>query len=148
MSPYERINDAIGSLPNAGELGWDRLTDTQQRFVAMGVVEGQVTNGGFHAVYYNSCHEYLALAASGYQAIGAREQATIVQNVLTMMASDPWAGPPNTWPDPDAAEPPPGTKDIGEFDDQWYALDLNALDLLKARYIEDHPAEFVASAAG
>lgn len=138
----ETIDAVMKSLPESDEPGWDRLTVSQQRFVAMNAVEGQVTNGGFHAVYYNRCQHYLTLAAAGYAAIGAHEQAGIVRNVLDTMHGNPWAGPPETWPDPNAAEPPKGGRNIEDFDDPWYRLDLGVLDARKAQYIETHTAGF------
>src|SRR5690606_35459196 len=110
--PWDKVDAALGPLPLMSQPGWDRLTPAQRWFVAMEVVEGQVGNGGFHAVYFNDCAGYLPLALAGYEAIGAAAQAEIVRSVLQTMKEDPWAGPPNTWPDPDAEDSPPGSKDI------------------------------------
>lgn len=126
----------------AEEAGWERLTPAQQQFVAMNAVEGQITNGGFHAIYYNNCAAYLQLAMEGYETIGAKPQAELVRTVLAMMSEDRWAGPPETWPDPKAESPPSGSKDIGVLDEPWYALDLQALSSLKANFIEAHPETF------
>lgn len=140
-APWDKVDAALGALPLMSQPGWDSLTPTQQWFVAMEVVEGQVFNGGFHAVYYNDCAEYLPLALAGYEAIGATAQAEIVCSVLQTMRDDPWAGPPNTWPDPDAEDSPPGSKDIGEFDEPWEKLDTSVWDL-KAKYVDEHREEF------
>jgi hypothetical protein len=139
---FEEDENLIGDLPLAHEPGWERLTSIQQQFVAMRTIEGMVGNGGWHAVYYNACADYLPLAASGYELIGALEQARICGDVLSTIDSDPWAGPPNTWPDPNANEAPMGSKDIGDFDDPWYALDLAELASRKAAFIGANRPEF------
>lgn len=147
MAPtlWERLDAVLKGLPGPDEPRWYRLTQAQQWLVAMETIEGQVTNGGFHSVYYNQCQQHLSLAAAGYEAIGAHSQATIIRQVLETMANDPWAGPPETWPDPNAPAPPRGAKDIGTFDDPWYALDLEALGHTKMKYVDGHPELFPPS---
>ncbi|MBX3410212.1 MAG: DUF4375 domain-containing protein [Phycisphaeraceae bacterium] len=129
-------------VPGPGEPGWDRLTRAEQWLVAMSIIEGQVTSGGFHAVYYNSCDGCLPLAIEGYDAIGAAAQKELLEKVVAMMAADPWAGPPNTWPEPDAPERPEGSGDIGVFDEAWYRLDLRRLDQRKLVHVTAHPERF------
>lgn len=138
----DKVYDTIDRLPGPEEPGWDRLTPSQQQFVSMSVVEGQVFNGGFHQVYFNDCHAFLPAALAGYRAIGAKPQAEIVERVMAMVRDDPWSGPPDIWPDPNAEERPPGSKDIGVFDQQWYALDLRELRRLKLDYLNAHPDDF------
>ncbi|MFI4915147.1 MAG: DUF4375 domain-containing protein [Phycisphaerales bacterium JB060] len=137
-----KLYDAIDRLPGPEEPGWDRLTPSQQQLICMSMIEGQVTNGGFHQVYFNGYQQYLPLALAGYRAIGAKPQAEIVELVLAMVRDDPWSGPPDIWPDPDAEERPPGSRDIGVFDQQWYALDLRELRRLKLDYLNAHPDRF------
>lgn len=138
----DKLYDAVRGLPLSDEPGWDQLSTAQQQFVSMSVVEGQVFNGGFHQVYFNDCHAFLPAALAGYRAIGAKPQAEIVELVLVMVRDDPWSGPPDIWPDPNAEEPPPGSKDIGVFDDQWSALDGARLDRLKLKHLNAHPDQF------
>lgn len=141
MTPHETIEFVLKSLPTADEDGWNRLTVSQKQFVAMNIIEGQIGNGGFHAVYYNNCQQYLLQALSGYNAIGANEQAEVVQRVLDIMEDDPWAGPPESWPNP-AATNIPECLDIGIYDEIWYETDFNKVDRLKAKYIKSHPGDF------
>lgn len=103
----DKVYDAVRGLPYPNEPGWDQLSTAQQQFVSMSVVEGQVFNGGFHQVYFNDCHAFLPAALAGYRAIGAKPQAEIVERVMAMVREDPWSGPPDIWPDPNAEERPP-----------------------------------------
>jgi hypothetical protein len=146
MADDQRMVDAaLRGLPSAEELGWDRLTAAQQCFCAMEVVEGQVGNGGFHALVYNNCRHYLPLAIDGYSLIGASGHARLARAAGEMMADDPWSGPPETWPDPGAESPPEGAGDIGSFDEPWWALDGGQLDRLKAAYIAANPEQFAGA---
>lgn len=138
----DKVDQAIDRLPGPEEPGWDRLTPSQQQFICMSMIEGQVTNGGFPQLYSNECDSYLPAALAGYRAIDAKPQAEIVERVMAMVREDPWSGPSDTWPDPDAEQPPPGSKDIGVFDDPWYALDLRELHRIKLDYLKAHPNQF------
>ena len=121
---------------------WPKLTEVQQQFISIMIISGQVFSGGFHAVYYNNCARYMPLALRGLERIGAEAEADIVRMVVRVMESDPWAGPPETWPNPDQQEPPPGAGDIGEYDDPWYALDMIAMWRRMATFITAHPDQF------
>lgn len=138
----DKLYDAVRGLPFSDEPGWDQLSTAQQQFVSMFVVEGQVFNGGFPQLYSNECDSYLPAALAGYRAIGAKPQVEIVEQVMAMVRDDPWSGPSDTWPDPDAEEPPPGSKTIEVFDDQWSALDGARLDRIKLWYLNAHPDDF------
>lgn len=136
------IYAACPPWPFIEDEAWLRLTDTQRSFIAIMTVDGQVSNGGFHAVYYNNCGAYMPLAHRGLLLIGANAEAEIVQSVMQMMESDPWAGPPETWPVPKRHEPPQGAGDIGEYDDRWYALGSIEMWKRMCSYIKEHPDEF------
>ena len=141
MIPEDIVDQAL-RVPIASEAGWDDLRPEQQWLVGMMVIEGQVGNGGFHQVYFNRCADYLPLAIAGYKAIGASVQARILKEVMEMVAADPWAGPRDIWPDPDADESPPGSGDIGDFEEEWYRHDTIEVHNLKIRYIQNHPEAF------
>ena len=145
MSDFNLADNVLDSIVYPDNPKWDQLSAAQKQLVCMSIIEGQVTNGGFHQVYFNDCHQYLPLALDGYRAIGAKEHARIVEAVMAMVAEDPMTGPPEIWPDPHAPEPPEGSKEIGDFDRPWYALDAARLQWMKNWYIESHPDEFYRS---
>ena len=140
--PVLDVQDIIDALPMPIDPGWDELTTAQQQLTCMFTIEGQVFNGGFHQVYYNNCHPYLPMALDGFRAIGATDYAEIVEQVMAMVAEDPRTGPPEIWPDPNAPDLPEGSKDIGDFDRLWYALDWHQMMRKIHAYIVSHPDEF------
>jgi len=55
-----------------------KLTQEQQAFYALTVLEMEVNNGGFNQYYYNQEDEFADLAVDGFKAIGAKKFAELV----------------------------------------------------------------------
>lgn len=138
------FDEATRQLPSPWDAEWRNAAHIPKCFASMESVEGQVTNGGFHAVLYNGCAHLLPLALDGYRAIGALAQASLLDRVMDCIQTDPWCGPPETWPEPEAESPPQGSRDLSEFDDEWFALDLGALYELKVQYFRRNVEAFQA----
>ncbi len=141
-SDHDIIEAACRPAPFIEDDAWAGLTEAQRQFISILYIAGQVFNGGFHAVYYNNCAPYLPMALLGLERIGAEGEASIVREVIRLMDKDPWAGPPETWPDPDRVEPPVGSGDIGDYDDKWYLLDATVRCRKMAEYITSNPSHF------
>jgi hypothetical protein len=144
MSAYEDWNEALDRV----EQRFDSCDVTMlsqrpppvQWFVAMRVIEAQVFNGGFCAVYCNYCYEFAPIALAGYKAIGAHQHAALLSRVMEsvpkVFSEKPQEEWPNDYPMPDL---PSGALDV--LEKAWYRLD-NELDELKARYVREHPQQF------
>ena len=140
---------AVGSFDQ--RIGWGDATclaalpSPVRWLVAMMTIEGQIGNGGFHAVWYNRCDGFLLAAIEGYEAIGLPEFATLLRQALDMTTVDPYAGPHDIWPDRERAEAPVGSLDIGDLDEPWYALQrelIDRADRAKADLVRKYPEVF------
>lgn len=113
--------------------------------MSMLVVEGMIGNGGFHALWYNHVDGFLPAAIEGYEAIGLPQLGALLRRAVEMVAADPYAGPRDIWPDPDAEERPEGRPDIGDLEDEWYPLErslMDAIDRAKADLVRTRPEVF------
>jgi hypothetical protein len=110
-------------------------------FVAMQTIEGQVFNGGFCAIYYNNCWEYLPYALEGYANIGATGNIAILRVVMEsvpkVFSEQPREKWPEEYPMPDLSE---GGLDV--LEQAWYRLERE-VDELKAKYVRANPELFV-----
>ena len=95
--------------------------------IATRVIEGQVNNGGWPAVFYNGADGHLAGAIDGYRRLGLDEHASIAARVLA-----------HGWTEPKDGEP---ADDVWEaFDGAWFRLPDP--ETARARYIREHPGNF------
>ena len=69
--------------------GFDGLSHPQELYFAIGCLEGDVYNGGFHQYFFNSSGSYYAYAEEGLIAIGASQTLELLQNAKhVLFASD------------------------------------------------------------
>lgn len=109
--------------------------------VAMSVIESQVFNGGFRAIYYNFCFDFLPDALAGYRGIGAHRQAEALQRVMDSVPAERWNGPNAAWP---YEYPMPDLTDeqLDSLEREWYALNEGSTDELKAQFVVSRPDIF------
>ena len=125
------------------------LSSVRQQFIAMWVLESDVLNGGFLQFYFNGWGWLAELAAAGYEAIGAKDCASLVRQlqVIADRECQQLAETPEALPKVDTVLEAFAwlrtRTSLNDFDDLWYELD-DRLDLtaLKAAYWRDHPEEF------
>src|SRR5262249_52006101 len=96
-----------------------RLDPPSRQVVALVLVHGQQMNGAFPAVYYNGCGHMMTDAIACMRTIGADAPASIAQAYVDAITQNPYLGPPEVWPTPDA---PPGSA-TQEDSDRVEALD-------------------------
>lgn len=95
--------------------------------IATRLIEGQVDNGGWPAVFYNAVDGHLATAIDGYRLLGLDEHASIAERVLA-----------HGWTEPTDGAPADAAWDA--FDGAWFRLpDAEAA---RGRYIREHPQDF------
>lgn len=95
--------------------------------IATRVIEGQVNNGGWPAVFYNEAHGHLPAAIHGYRSLGLDEHASIAERVLA-----------HGWTESTDGEPDDGAWD--DLNGAWFRLPDPEAAL--ARYIREHPDDF------
>ena len=95
--------------------------------IATRIIEGQVDNGGWPAVFYNSVDGHLAAAIDGYRLLGLDEHSSIVERVL----AHGWTEPTDGNPDDDAWD---------TFDGAW--IRLPDPEAARGRFIREHPEDF------
>ncbi len=144
MSAYEEWNEALSRVAQRCD-AFDAKALSQrplpvQWFVAMRVIEAQVFNGGFCAIYYNNCYEFVPIALAGYKAIGAHHHALLLARVMESVPRIFSEKPQDQWPD-DYPMPDLSSDEHDEIETAWYSLE-RALDELKARYVREHPEQF------
>lgn len=109
-------------------------------FVAMHAIESQVFNGGFCAIYYNNCWEYLPYALEGYANIGATQHIALLRVVIDSVPKVFSEQPREKWPEEypmcDLSE---GGLDV--LEQAWYRLERE-VDERKANYVRANPGVF------
>lgn len=95
--------------------------------IATRLIDGQVDNGGWPAVFYNEALGLLPEAIQGYRLLGLGEHAALAERIQ----AHGWTQPTDNRPDDPA---------WGTFDAEWLALD--DVEAARARYIRGHPADF------
>lgn len=108
---------------------------------AMRLVESQVFNGGFCAVYYNYYFDFIPDALAGYRGMGAHRQAEILQRVVDSVPPERWHGPNAAWPH-EYPMPKLSEEELNTLAKEWYTLNQDTTDDLKARFVLSRPDVF------
>jgi Domain of unknown function (DUF4375) len=64
--------------------GWDRLSDTERRLVAVQAMEGEVLNGGFDQYFFNSMGGDAEVALAGLKEMGATQAAPLLERAMAV----------------------------------------------------------------
>ena len=95
--------------------------------IATRLIDGQVDNGGWPAVFYNDATGLLSEAIQGYRLLGIGQHAALAERI----EAHGWTEPTDERPDDPAWQ---------IFNAEWFALD--DVEAARARYIREHPADF------
>jgi hypothetical protein len=95
--------------------------------MATRLIDGQIDNGGWPAVFYNDAIGLLPEAIQGYRLLGLGEHAALAERIQA-----------HGWTDP--TDDHPGDPAWQTFDAEWFALEDS--EAARARYIRDRPADF------
>ena len=84
-SPEWRLLQATANdvVERALSLGLHALSLDEQTFFLVWVADGEVGNGGMHAVCYNSTGDYLRKMPGAFVAIGALEKAKLFERLFS-----------------------------------------------------------------
>ena len=68
--------------------GFDTLDEVERVTFCVWIAEGEVGNGGMHAVCYNSTGDYLRYFPEGFRAIGASKKAEYFQRLFLLFGEN------------------------------------------------------------
>ena len=97
--------------------------------VSTRVIEGEVDNGGWPAVFYNGVDGHLPAAIEGYRLLGLDDHAALAARVRA-----------HGWTQP--GDPTPNDRSWDDFDAFW--MGLPDAEEARARYVLENPGEFLA----
>jgi len=73
--------------------GLGSLSETQRHYFAVGVLEGEIYNGGFDQFFSNSTGAYYALAIEGLEKLKAETSLRLLQDAAQLLFGE--SGPPS-----------------------------------------------------
>ena len=76
--PYRRLWLSLIEQVHHSSTGFDGLSHPQKLYFAIGCLEGDVYNGGFHQYFFNDSGSYYAYAEEGLIAIGALQTCDLL----------------------------------------------------------------------
>lgn len=65
--------------------GFDALPEVEKRYFAVGCLDGEVFNGGFHQFFSNSSGEYYAHAVAGLEDLGAAHSLELLRRAKQVL---------------------------------------------------------------
>lgn len=81
---WRDLVDRIFETPD----GFEGLSEPEKRYFAVGVLEREVYNGGFHQYFFNSSGGYYDYALLGLQEINAPQSLGLLQNAKRVIFDD------------------------------------------------------------
>ena len=66
------------------ERGWDHLTDTERRLVAVQALEAEVYDGGFDQYFFNSTGDDAEVALAGLKEMGSSASAPLLERAMAV----------------------------------------------------------------
>jgi len=75
--PYRKLWVSLVEKVYQSPTGFDGLSHPQKLYFAVGLLEGDVYNGGFHQYFFNDSGSYYAYAEEGLIAVGIPDARTI-----------------------------------------------------------------------
>ena len=89
--PFRELwNSLVERSSNDGSLG--QLSNEEQKYFAVSLLEGEVYNGGFDQFFWNSAGDYYQLAVVGLEELGALSALAIVKEAADTVFGR--SGPP------------------------------------------------------
>lgn len=75
----------ISEIETGSEGGFFKLSEDDQKYLAVCLLDGEVYNGGFHQYFFNSPGRYYLQALSGLLEIGAAQSAKILREAKELL---------------------------------------------------------------
>jgi hypothetical protein len=140
---YERMSDAWTRGGATEEQVLAAATRGQRAVYVLEDVDGEIGNGGFDQLFWNSTGDFTRDAIAAARLVGARPQERLLRRAASIF---PGGLPPrdrSRRQDQLDALPAARTEAfLGTLDDRWYAADRVLAARLDA-YVRAHPRDFV-----
>ena len=85
---WDDLVDRVHRTPN----GFASLSEAERQYFAVGLLEGEVYNGGFHQYFFNSSGDSYPYAIEGLEAIGAPQALLLLRKAKQILFG--FADPP------------------------------------------------------
>jgi hypothetical protein len=79
VDPFRDLWLQLVNKVHKTEAGYEGLADSEKLYFSVGLLEGEVYNGGFHQYFFNSSASYYDDAIRGLVEIGAVESLTLLR---------------------------------------------------------------------
>jgi len=77
--PFRRLWRELVHRVHQTELGFDGLSETEKRYFAVGLLDGEVYNGGFDQFFFNSSGSYYSYAVLGLKEMDAVQSLQLLE---------------------------------------------------------------------
>lgn len=75
----------ISNIAYSSETGFFDLSESDQKYLAVCLLDGEVNNGGFHQFFFNSPGGYYSAAVAGLIEIGAMKSALLLKEAKELL---------------------------------------------------------------
>lgn len=123
------------------DLGFERLSLAEQQYFAVGLLKGEVDNGGFSQYFFNSSGAYAREALSGLKAINAEKTVEIMRDAMATFGKDGPSRDRAARQDQLAKLFTAQDKEFERLDKQFYAS-KERIYVLMLLYVADHAKDF------
>jgi hypothetical protein len=86
--PYRKLWVSLVEKVYHSPTGFDGLSHREKLYFAVGLLEGDVYNGGFHQYFFNNSGSYYSYAEEGLIALGAFEKLELLQKAREVLFPD------------------------------------------------------------
>lgn len=93
--PYRELWSSLVQRVHKTDEGFEGLSPEERLYFAVGILDGEVHNGGFHQFFWNSSGGYYRYAASGLDELGAGQALELLQRAKEIAFGD--KPPPLDW---------------------------------------------------
>jgi len=97
------------------------LTPDERTFYLVWIAEGEVGNGGMHAVCYNSTGDHLPDLPNAFVALGAPKKAALFRRLIASFGHDPPSSDHEVRLKQHASLPESSVVEINSLDDAFYS---------------------------
>jgi len=86
--PFRKLWRELVHRVHDTDLGYAGLSDPEKKYFAVGLLEGEVYNGGFDQYFHNSSSDYYSDAEVGLEEIGAMQSLSLLRQAKQIVFGD------------------------------------------------------------
>jgi hypothetical protein len=144
VDPFRGLWLSLVNKVHKTAAGYEGLTESEKLYFSVGLLEGEVYNGGFHQYFFNSSASYFDDAIRGLDEIGAVESLTLLRTAKeSLFPSCPIPSDTSErretlpWYPPKGETVPDWCKTLDELDKR-FCQDPDGLGQRLQKYAADH----------